>query len=283
MIEVAHRHVAQRARNVEALFAIDETAAQRFRLAPLGFDHRGARPGGHHHRHRIKRVDVADGVDGFVTRAQRVDRVRFADMQRGGEFAAHQLAPGQLGADAVLHRVGRDAGALQHLAELLRRDVLARRHAAEGLVHLGIADHQTVLLGFGDPEPVVDQLLDDLLARRLLVRRGFVQLGALLDVVGGDRHAVGHHHDLRPAKPGAASTAAARTAAAGQRRKRICLKAIFGIASSIVSGRPAARCFARGCCYSPPIPVTPWLSEVPPSVRRLNCSMIVWLTPGLPL
>ena len=37
------------------------------------------------------------------------------------------------------------------------------------------------------------------------------------------------------------------------------------------------------CLTGPPTAPTPWLTAVPPSVRKLNCSMIVWLSAGTPL
>ena len=58
---------------------------------------------------------------------------------------------------------------VEHLGELLRRACAAAAPCVEGVVDLGVGDLERLALGLGDLEPVVDQFVEHLLARRLLV------------------------------------------------------------------------------------------------------------------
>ncbi|MGY4360181.1 hypothetical protein ACVW0J_006674 [Bradyrhizobium sp. i1.7.7] len=100
----------------------------------------------------------------------------------------------------ALQRLGADALDLERLGELIRRDAHALRHALVGLVDVGDAGVDAVFLAFLELHLVVDQLVDDVLAARGLLRGQLVELGALLDVEIGDRVAVDHHDDVLRAR-----------------------------------------------------------------------------------
>ncbi|HEY4986969.1 MAG TPA: hypothetical protein VII39_10145, partial [Bradyrhizobium sp.] len=76
------------------------------------------------------------------------------------------MVPGYFGADARFHRGWRNAGPPEELGKLIRADVLVLGHIGERFVHLHVAHFKPIKLGLRDLEPVVDQIADDLLARR---------------------------------------------------------------------------------------------------------------------
>ena len=202
--------------------------------------------------------------------------------KRGAELAADQLAPGQFGADARLEGVRRNAGSLEELDELLRRDVLALGHVVEGLVDLVVGHFEAVALGLGDLEPVVDQLVDDLLRASASCASRRRSACALLDVVGGDRRAVGDDHHLRAAPAPARPAASERRPPPAIGGTDVMFHEFLGIAMSIASASAGGRAAPPPALdQSPPTLLTPWLTDVPPSVRRLNCSMIVWSRTGV--
>ena len=124
---LAHGDVADGARQRQPLRAGEEPAAQVFRLAALGFDgRRSSRWGRSPSPDRAYRRSRRRPWRSSPRRAQRQRDVGIADLQRGVELAAHHLLPGQLGLDARLERVGADAGAIEHLRELLPREIPCR-------------------------------------------------------------------------------------------------------------------------------------------------------------
>jgi len=75
--------------------------------------------------------------------------------------------------------------------------VLSLGHIFVRGVDFLVAHLQAINFGARGLETLVDQFVDDLLAHGRLMTRRRIQLGALLDVVDGDRRSVRNHHDLR--------------------------------------------------------------------------------------
>ena len=71
------------------------------------------------------------------------------------------------------------------------------RHALEGAVDLGVGYLQPINFGATDFESVVDQIVNDFLARRRLVGGNRDKLCALLNVEFGDRRTIRDDNDLR--------------------------------------------------------------------------------------
>src|SRR5262249_2334838 len=114
-----------------------------------------------------ERVDITDRWSiTFIALLQRFGDVAIADLKRRIIFAADQLLPGQVGTDPRLDGVCRNAGAFQHLTELRGGNVLPAGHTVESAIHLGTLDLKTINLGTRDFEPIINQIIDDLLASR---------------------------------------------------------------------------------------------------------------------
>jgi hypothetical protein len=127
------------------------------------------------------------------------------------ETSADQTGPDHFGLETGLQGVGANALALQRLRQLIGRDPHPRAHRGVGLLDIGGGGIDAEFLGFLDLHLLVDQFVDHFLPGRLLARAQEVELGALFDIVIGDRLAVDHDsHALRPQ----------RRAAADQERQR---------------------------------------------------------------
>ena len=133
-----------------------------------------------------------------------------------------------------------------------------------------VGQHESEALADLDLQAVLDQCLDHFLPRRRLARRQHRQPAALLDLVIRDRVAIDEDGNLRRQPAPAAQIAATII---GERRE-------YGTAYDRGQGAGTASRYA----YNPPgNPLTPVDTDVPPSVRRLNCSMIRWSAATLPL
>ena len=83
------------------------------------------------------------------------------------------------------------------LGQLIRRQAHAACHRGIGTVDFGAGDFQSEFLRLAHLELLVDQLVQNVLARRRLsLRRQLSELAALLDVERRDRLPVDDDHDL---------------------------------------------------------------------------------------
>ncbi|MFK4683384.1 hypothetical protein ABIF39_005141 [Bradyrhizobium diazoefficiens] len=171
---------------------------------------------------------------------------------------------------------GRTALDLERLGQLIRRDAHALRHALEGLVDVGDAGIDAVLLAFLQLHPVVDQLVDDLLPARGLLRRQQVELRALVDVEIGDRIAVDHDDDVLRARRRAGQKQGGEDEEEAEQRQG----SRHGSRSHVSRGEPAigaTRSALQTVYWRPPVLLV--VDEVA-SVRSPNVNMYAWLSTG---
>ena len=71
-----------------------------------------------------------------------------------------------------------DAFAAQPLAQLRQRDLVLRRHVADGAVELGVVDAQAALARMGELHALVDQRVEHLLAQLVVGRQALAPLRA---------------------------------------------------------------------------------------------------------
>src|SRR5262249_43460699 len=107
-----------------------------------------------------------------------------------------ELWPGEVRLDTRLEGSDVDARFGELLGQLIRRQAHAACHRGIGTVDFGAGDFQSEFLGLAHLELLVDQLVENLLARWRLVRRQLNELAALLDVERRDRLPVDDDHDL---------------------------------------------------------------------------------------
>ena len=72
-------------------------------------------------------------------------------------------SPGQFSLETRLKTTDADTGTVEHLAELCHRGTLALCHVFEGGIDVGFGDFESVKLGLGDLDAIVDQRVDDFL------------------------------------------------------------------------------------------------------------------------
>src|SRR5262249_36486103 len=149
-----------------------EPAAKIFGLTALGRKRALRRTARNNNYHRVKRVSISDCWSfGLAAVLERAGNVALTDLKGGAVLAANQLLPCQFSSDAGLDGIRRNAGAFKDLRKLGGGDVLPSSHAFEGAGDLGIPDIETIGLGAGDLDAIIDQIVDDLLAGRSFVTR----------------------------------------------------------------------------------------------------------------
>ncbi len=101
----------------------------------------------------------------------------------------------------ALSVVGVDAALGQHLGELLRRHVVhAMRHLGKARIDFTVRNLDLVALPDLDLQLLVDEFLDDFVARGGLVGGELDEFHPLLDVVGGDDVAIDDQRHLLGAR-----------------------------------------------------------------------------------
>src|SRR5262249_15680366 len=176
--------------------------------------------------------------------------------------------------DAGLERVGLDAALLQALRQLFGGEAHPAAHGRVHAVDFGIAHLDSPALAFAHLQFLVDEFVDDVLARGRLLGRQLNELHALLDVERGDRLTIDKDDDVlgrrRYRRCDDKERGGEKLATCDSRFARVnhrhlaCVRAVCPeslgsyLANAVI---PSLRVEVDG---------SPVLTVVPPSVRRLS-------------